>query len=478
MNKKYRTLFSNAGVFAISNVISKLILSLLLPLYSRRLTTGEYGTVELITTLSQLIYPAISLSIQDAVFRFAMDKEKKAVQVLKNGLVVCVGACAILFPVSMGINYYNGIEGYWIYFYAFSSLSMMRSMLSLYMKGIKKTGIFAVDVVLYNASLAIANIILLVGFNKGIDGYFIATVIASLISILFLLWNCNIKVAIRETVSKILLKEMILFSAPLILNSISWGLTHVVDRVMLTDMLGSGANGIYSAASKIPSLLSVITTVFTQAWTISLIADFETEKDRNFYSAVFNLTHVGCLICGLGILLFNNNLFVLILGKSFAEACKYVPVLLIGTLFLTYSNFFGSVFSATKKTTLNMYTSIAGCIFNVVFNFLLIPRIGIMGACIATAGSYVVISILRVYFSQRIFPISIEPIKYTISVLVIFICAIFVTKDYWAVPISVVSLLIEILLYYRYISSVLWKVKSKLKKKKKLESDTMSSEIK
>ena len=468
MNRKYKTLFSNTAIFAISNVISKIILSLLLPLYTRTMTTGEYGTVELITTLSQLLYPALSLSIQDSAFRFAMDREKKAEQVLKNSVLVVLAGCVVFIPVSMGMNGYRGIEGYWYYFYVFSTLSMIRSMLSLYVKGISKTIVFSVDVVLYNGILAVANFILLAGFKQGIDGYFIAITIASIVSIVYLLINSNIKAAIREKINHQLLKEMVAYSTPLILNSISWGLTHVVDRMMLTSMMGSDANGIYSAASKIPSLMSVVTTVFTQAWTISLIQDYETERDKNFYNKIFNLTHVGCLICALGILLFNNNLFVWILGSSFAESVRYVPILLIGTLFLTYSNFFGSFFSATKKSALNMYTSLAGCVFNVVFNWLLIPRIGIAGACIATAGSYVVISVTRIIASQRVYPIDLDVGRFGISLILLVACAYMVAIDRYAILMSLIVITGEILIYKDFCADTIQLIYSRLSKKRSL----------
>ena len=463
MNRKYKALFSNTAIFAISNAISKIILSLLLPLYTRTMTTGEYGTVELITTLSQLLYPALSLSIQDSAFRFAMDREKKAEQVLKNSLIVVFAGCIVFIPVSLAMNGYRGIEGYWLYFYVFSTLSMLRSMLSLYVKGINKTIVFSVDVVLYNGILAFSNFILLAGFRKGIDGYFIAIGIASIISIGYLLWNSNIREAAKERINLPLLKEMVAYSAPLILNSISWGLTHVVDRMMLTNMMGSDANGIYSAASKIPSLMSVVTTVFTQAWTISLIQDYETDRDKHFYNTVFKLTHFGCLICALGILLFNNNLFVWILGSSFAESVRYVPILLIGTLFLTYSNYFGSFFSATKKSSLNMYTSLAGCLFNVVFNWWLIPRIGIAGACIATAGSYIVISVTRIISSQRVYPIDLDIGRFSISVITLLICATCVSLNTHAVLVVIMALGLMLFMYKDFIMSTILMFKKKAK---------------
>ena len=438
MRQKYRTLFSNTAI---------------------------YGTVELITTLSQLVYPALSLSIQDSAFRFAMDKTKKSEQVLKNSFfVTCIGGI-VFFPFSIIMNNYYGIAGYWNYFYLFSTLSMIRSMLSLYMKGIKKTVVFAIDVVVFNGSLAIGNIVFLAFFRSGIDGYFFAAIIASFISIIFLLTNSSFLRMCNEKINRDLLKEMITYSAPLILNSISWGLTHVVDRVMLTNMIGSDANGVYSAASKIPSLMSIATTVFTQAWTISLIQDYETEKDRRFYNTVFILTHVTCILSAFGILIFNNNLFVWILGGSFSEASRYVPVLLFGTLFLTYSNFFGSFFSAAKLSKYNMYTSLAGCAFNVVFNFLLIPRIGVMGACVATAGSYVLISVLRIILSQRVYSIDLDPRRFAFSLVLLAPCAACVCLKRFDVTVSLICMVVCLLVYRDLLCSVISARKRKLQLK-------------
>ena len=145
---------------------------------------------------------------------------------------------------------------------------------------------------------------------------------------------------------------------------------------------------------------------------------------------------------------------------------SYVPILLIGTLFLTYSNFFSSFFSATKKSTLNMLTSVLGCIFNVVFNFLLIPRLGIVGACIATAGSYVVISITRIIFSQKVYPIDMDLIRFCISLFVLLICDVCVAIDKYAVFICIVALIIEFAIYHSFINSIFQRVKLKLRKRK------------
>ena len=88
MKSKYKDLAHNTAIFAVSSILSKILLALLLPLYTHVLTPAEFGTAEIITTISSLIVPLCSLSISESVYRFAMDKKKDCREVLKNGMIV------------------------------------------------------------------------------------------------------------------------------------------------------------------------------------------------------------------------------------------------------------------------------------------------------------------------------------------------------------------------------------------------------
>ena len=191
-SRKYKTLFSNTLIFAISTVLSKLILALLLPLYTRKLTTSEYGTAELLTTISQLVIPVCSFAIQDAVFRFSMGKDNDSSQVLKNGFKVLGIADLLLMIISFAFHWYKPLSDWTIYFFAISVLTMYRSVLSLYVKAIGKSLPFAIDVILYNGLLAGLNVLFLTTLNLGLSGYFIAMALANLFSFVYLAFNSNI----------------------------------------------------------------------------------------------------------------------------------------------------------------------------------------------------------------------------------------------------------------------------------------------
>ncbi len=457
---KYKKLAENTVIFALGNVLSKLILSLLLPLYTRVLTTAEYGTAELITSYSQLIIPLISMSIGDALFRFSMDKKQDSRTVLSNSYIVLGAGTIFLLILVPFLKYISSIGKWSIYLALICIFSMWRSAFSLYSKAVGKSKIFALDNILYNLFLALSNIILLTVFHFGIQGYFLSQIIANVLSIIFLMYaNKLFYIKFSNCISGKLIKMMLIYSIPLIFNSISWGVMSTADRIMLKSMISESANGIYAAAAKIPSLLSLITGVFTQAWSLSVIQDYEEEKDNKFYENVFKMTHMGVVFGTLLMLFCNNWLFSWLLGEDFAESVKYVPCLLIGTVFLTYSNYFSPLFSAVKNTKIIMISGLVASIINVILNYVLISSVGIIGACFATSISYAVTVIIRYFASRHFFRIKYGAWKIVVSEgLLIFNAILTTTTNRISMAVCLLSIIVVISLYYKEIILVIRRV--------------------
>ena len=87
MSKKRSTyLIKNVGILTISNFTSKIMVFLLVPLYTRILTTAEYGIYDLVISTLQLIFPIFSVNISDAVMRYLMEKSLDKENVIKIGI--------------------------------------------------------------------------------------------------------------------------------------------------------------------------------------------------------------------------------------------------------------------------------------------------------------------------------------------------------------------------------------------------------
>ncbi|MDU7210100.1 MAG: lipopolysaccharide biosynthesis protein, partial [Streptococcus sp.] len=70
---KYKQLFSNSILYSIGNFGSSAVSFLLLPLYTNALTTGQYGYIDIIQTLIDLLLPVLSLNFADSILRYTLD---------------------------------------------------------------------------------------------------------------------------------------------------------------------------------------------------------------------------------------------------------------------------------------------------------------------------------------------------------------------------------------------------------------------
>lgn len=213
---------------------------------------------------------------------------------------------------------------------------------------------------------------------------------------------------------------MLLYSIPLIPNAIMWWAMSSLNRYMIVFFLELSANGIYAIASKIPSLLSIINSIFFQAWQMSAIEEANSKEKSKFYTNVFNVFSVFMLITT-SIILVHLKLIMSIFSDNYYDSWKYVPFLMLGVVFSSYSSFLGTNYIAAKKTTGVFKTSVVGAIINITLNFLLIPFIGLYGAAIGTMVSFMVIWILRIIDTRNFVTIKINLYKLILSFIIIFI---------------------------------------------------------
>ena len=85
---KYKKLISNTVIFAIGTFSSKILVFLLMPYYTRVLTTEELGTGDLVAQAANLLIPLVSLGIVNGIIRFGLDRSAKKSDVLSTGLIV------------------------------------------------------------------------------------------------------------------------------------------------------------------------------------------------------------------------------------------------------------------------------------------------------------------------------------------------------------------------------------------------------
>lgn len=445
MNKKYKYLFKNIGLLTISNFGGRLLTFLLIPLYTKYLTTSEYGIYDLYTTTVALLIPILSVCIFDAVQRFSLNKDSNKSDVFTVGFRNMLKSIFI-FSLLILINYifkiFAELNKYPLYLLLYFVSERFYTYFSNVSKGLDKVKEYAICGFINSATTLIFNILFLTVFHWGIDGYFLANILSYFIAGFYLMikvkiWN-YLKLHLSNKNQK---AEMMNYSKHLVFNSISWWINNSIDRYFIIWLLGTAENGIYSVAYKIPTIINVVQSIFNQAWTLSAIKEFDDRKD-NFYSNTYKTYILLLTFSCSGLIILDQLIAKIIYSNDFYIAWKYVPFLLISAVFAALNAFIDSIFAANMDSKIIAQTTIIGAVINIVLNLLLIHFMGTMGAAISTMISYFVMWIFKFIKAKKIVKISINPLKMSVSYIILLAQSILIvyTNNY-TIKYSLVTIL-------------------------------------
>lgn len=399
MKQSYRYLLKNTAILTLSNFSSKILIFLLVPLYTKALSTEEYGTYDLIISTIQLLAPVLTLNIASGVMRYSMDKNCDIREVATIGLkYVSYGTAAFLFACSLYslLPVADSIRDLMPYIFSYFVCYIFNEYFTQLAKGMERVKDMAVAGIGSTIVLFCGTVFFLLVWRSGVEGFLCAGILSQAFAILFLAIRMRIwEVLYKSCYSKKLQKEIIQYSIPLIITTIGWWVNNVLDKYVVAVILGVGANGILSVAYKIPSVMNVIQSVFMQAWHISAVKEYGNEQAQNFYERMFVSIHLLMSFACSILILLDRPLARILYASDFYEAWRYAPFLLVAGVLNTMSGFLGPLLSATKNSAAMAKSGFYGSATNIVLNFVLVYSIGIQGAAIATVISSFVIYLVR-----------------------------------------------------------------------------------
>ena len=418
---KYKKLLSNTLILSIGTFSSKLLVYFLMPLYTAILSKEQYGTADLITNAANLLIPFCCIGITHGVFRFAADNEENHKTVLSSGVSVLLISSAIFAILSPFISFVPTFENYaWlIAFYVVSS--NFHTLCKEYIRAKGRMKLYAVQSILGTALTIAFNLLFLIPMKLGVTGYVLSVAVADALGTVFLIVYAKIhKDFSFKAVSKLKIKEMLKYSLPMMPTTVIWWITNVSDRFMVSYICDLSANGLYSAAYKIPTIIALVAGVFNEAWQVSAISESnDREEVSNFFSEVFE-RYQAILFLGCSMLIpFTPLATKILLNESYFTAWTFMPVLLLATVFSSLVTFIGTIYTVKKKTTMSLITAAVGAGLNVILNLLLIPKMGAQGAGIATAFSYFAVFVLRAIHSKSFMPFNLKAWKLVLNTLIV-----------------------------------------------------------
>ena len=446
---KYSKLAKNTTIFFIANFGSKVLTFLLVRFYTELLTTEEYGVIDLLNTTASLAFPIITLCITEAVLRFSIDDTDNRGKILTNGLLVTMlGNMVFVLSAPVFLRMDAFAENVtWLYLLTLSN--SLYAIIAHFSRGIGKTKLFAISGLIHTALQIGLNILFLLGFSWGVKGYLISSVLANIITCIFVFVSGKLHIYIFKNIDKKYLKQMLVYAIPLIPNSVFWWIMQSSDRYMITYMLSPAENGLYAVANKIPTLITTISSIFFQAWQLSSVEESNSNDKSQFYTKVFEALSMVLILSTSFIMLILQPLYKILTEETYHVGWTCTPFLLCAMVYSCYSSFLGTNYVAMKKTKGVFLTTVIGAIANVVLNLIFIPVMGIEGAAMATLVSFFVTWVSRIIGTRDFAEIKYSIITFWIPSILILCQAVLLTFGVHSIIIQTVIFMIVLALYAR-----------------------------
>ena len=268
---------------------------------------------------------------------------------------------------------------------------------------------------------------------------------------------------------KKLLKPLLAIAIPLLPNFLIYWVFNSCDKVMITNMIGIGAAGIYSVGSKLGHCSQLIYTAFAGGWQYFAFSTMKDDDQVKSNSLVFEYLGIISFTATAFICAWSYLIFKILFTEQYLSGYIVAPYLFFAPLLQMLFQVAANQFLVVKKTWPNMIILSAGAAVNVIINYFLIPVLGIEGASMATLLGYFVSDIACVIVLYKMKLMELDT-KFFVAVLVMFayfvIWRIFINSNYIVGTVAAIIVsLVFLFLYREEIGMVINKVKAKASKR-------------
>lgn len=463
-----KSIVKKSGIYLIGNLTSKIAAALLLPIYAVYVTAAELGSYDMVVTICSIITPLIFCCLWEAVLRFVLketsdEKVDKYISsvlfyLLAIAAIVVIGGSLAKSLFKINYPYYFYVIAYVLFFgsaQVFQAIARATKHNQVYVvAGIVSTGINFLGVLLFVCYLKL-----------GSYGLLTAAILGQVTIILI---DCiGVKIwgyFSQSNINMPLLKHMLIFSMPLILNQIIMWLIDGFSKVVINIHIGDEANGLYSFASKFSTLITTLGSVVAMAlFEEAVLASNSSDFGKKYGKAVSNLNkmfYTMITIAFPAIIIFYH----IFAGQEYMASKFLVPVLLIYSIMMNFATNLGSVFQVIDKTKYQFITTLLGAIGSCGLSYALVLRLDMYGVVVGQLIGSIILVVSRLLFILRYVKINID-YRMIFMNLILFVFVVILSINQGIVFNIVLFIIVcglEAFLNRAFISAIPQKVKGRL----------------
>lgn len=463
---KLKLFLENFLVYGLGGIISKVVPLIMVPIITRLMPNSSYfGISDMANTVVSFGSALAVMGMYDAMYRmfFEKDEEEYKKAICSTALIFTLITSAIIFVVMIGLKafiadkFFGNIKYvYLVYVTAIATLvGATNSIISAPTRMQNKRKVFlAMNTLSPVLSYSVSIPLLLTGH------YIIALPVAGVIASLtceLVFWKLNVEWFKFGKFQKKYLKPLLCIAIPLLPNFLIYWIFNSSDKLMITNILGTAATGIYSVGAKLGNASQLIYTAFAGGWQYFAFSTMKEKDQVESNSKIFEYLGIISFVCTMWVFILCKPIYQLLFTGDYVEGYIISPYLFLAPLLQMLFQVAANQFLVIKKTWPNIFILSAGAVANIIMNLFLIPKIGIEGAALATLIGYVIsdIIVISVLKKMQLMRISFEFIISTILVVGFMVLWRFRIKE---------DILVSTIVCLMIIGAYMWLYRNDLKK--------------
>lgn len=366
-----KRLLSVSSLYFFGNVLSKSIAFLMLPIYTKYLLPEELGEYDLYYSYVMFFASIFYMDVWIAVLKFYIgsDSEEEKKDIINSGAGIFI-VCSLIYILGFYtfLNFMN--YSYKIIIISIGLFMNLSTFLNYLARAKGKNKIIVISGIFNALGLAVSNIILILCFKLGVISLLISTVIGSFISSIIIF--SNIKIKLRFNINQVVLKNILLFSSPLIINSISYWLMNGYGKVYISNNFSLHDNGLYNVALRLTSILSLLMICFKMAWQeVAFSKKYEAKEEiSSYFSAALN-NYIIFIISSSTLLVFISKFIInVFIDSKYSLSIEFIPMTVFAAAMFGISEFISSVINSINKNNIISIASFLAAILNVSLLYL------------------------------------------------------------------------------------------------------------
>ena len=379
--------------YTVCSILQKSLSLITMPLFTRLLTTEQYGQLTIYHSWSAIIaiFTTLNLaygSFSTAMIKYEEDRDGYISSVQGIFVVLSLVFLVIYFPFA---NYWNLLFELPTHIMCIMIAEILCSNCILLWSGKKRfeykyKSIVAVTLSMSILSPVLAYVLVVNSEEKGyarIIGYAAVVIAAGLV------FFTVQAIRGKKLFDKKYWKFALGFNVPLLVYYLSQFVFNQSDRIMISHIIGKDKAAIYGVAYSLATVLLFILTAINNSyvpWYYGKIKEGKMEDNRNVANGIALLM----MLMFSGVIWFAPEIIRIMAGQKYAEAVYVVAPIAVSMLIHFYTQLFVNVefFFEEKKSLVS--ASIVAAVTNIVLNWLALPVYGFLAAAYTTLLSFMI----------------------------------------------------------------------------------------